>query len=228
MKIKGTIVSNNDKWIYEWFDMEATSPNDVSDVLDQLNGEEVEVEINSGGGDVYAGSEIYTLLKDYKGKVEVKILGIAASAASLIAMAGDIVKISPSAQIMIHNVWSMAVGDYRDMEHEVGVLKGFNKSIANAYMLKTGMSQEELLDLMDKETWLTAQDAKKLGFVDEVMFDEGNQLVASMTNGFVLPAEVINKIRNLVKPSNNDVNDKKIYQARLNFLKLKGDKQNEV
>lgn len=228
MKIKGTIVSNNDKWIYEWFDMEATSPNDVSNVLDQLNGEEVEVEINSGGGDVYAGSEIYTLLKDYKGKVEVKILGIAASAASLIAMAGDIVKISPSAQIMIHNVWSTAVGDYRDMEHEVGVLKGFNKSIANAYMLKTGMSQEELLDLMDKETWLTAQDAKKLGFVDEVMFDEGNQLVASVTNGFVLPAEVINKIRNLVKPSNNDVNDRKIYQARLNFLKLKGDKQNEV
>lgn len=244
VKIKGTIVSNDDKWIYEWFGMEATAPKDVSNVVEQANGESLEVEINSGGGDVYAGSEIYTLLKDYKGKVEVKILGIAASAASLIAMAGDIVKISPSAQIMIHNVRSMAVGDYRDMEHEAGVLKGFNKSIANAYMLKTGMSQEELLDLMDKETWLTAQDAKKLGFVDEIMFDEGNQLVASASTSMVLPREVINKIRNYIKPPSNDGENNKtaetdnivpqtknaatekdirFYQARLNLLKLKGE-----
>ena len=228
VKIKGIIVSNNDKWIYEWFDMEATSPNDVSNVLDQLNGEEVEVEINSGGGDVFAGSEIYTALKRYPGKVKVDIPAIAASAASVIAMAGDVVRISPTAQIMIHNVSSRASGDYRVMQHEANVLQNYNKSIANAYMLKTGLSQEKLIDLMNKETWLTAQQAKELGFVDEVMFDEGNQLVASVTNGFVLPTEVINKIRNLVKPSNNDVNDRKIYQARLNFLKLKGDKQNEV
>lgn len=228
VKVKGTIVPNDVKEIYEWFGIDVTSPNDVSNVIEQLDGEEVEVEINSGGGDVYSGSEIYTSLKNYPGKVNVKITGIAASAASVIAMAGDRVQISPTAQIMIHNVSSTRSGDYRDMQHEAGILENYNKSIANAYMLKTGLSQEELLEYMNKETWLNAQQAKELGFVDEIMFDEGNQLVASMTNGFVLPPQVISKIRNLLStPSDGDQN-KKLYQARLNFLKLKGEMKGEI
>ncbi|QCV56266.1 head maturation protease, ClpP-related [Thermoactinomyces vulgaris] len=228
VKVKGTIVPNDVKEIYEWFGIDVTSPNDVSNVIEQLDGEEVEVEINSGGGDVYSGSEIYTSLKNYPGKVNVKITGIAASAASVIAMAGDRVQISPTAQIMIHNVSSTRSGDYRDMQHEAGILENYNKSIANAYMLKTGLSQEKLLEYMNKETWLNAQQAKELGFVDEIMFDEGNQLVASMTNGFVLPPQVISKIRNLLStPSDGDQN-KKLYQARLNFLKLKGEMKGEI
>src|SRR5690554_4113412 len=115
VKVKGTIVPNDVKEIYEWFGIDATSPDDVSNVIEQLDGEAVEVEINSGGGDVYSGSEIYTSLKNYSGKVNVKITGIAASAASVIAMAGDLVQISPIAQIMIHNVSSVRSGDYRDM-----------------------------------------------------------------------------------------------------------------
>src|SRR5690606_21231794 len=156
----------------------------------------VEVVINSGGGDVYSGSEIYTALKDYSGHVTVKIVGIAASAASVIAMAGDKVLISPTAQIMIHNVSSIAQGDYRVMTHEAEILKNYNKSIANAYMLKTGLSQEELLTLMDKETWLNAQQAKEKGFVDEIMFDSTNRLVAGPTTS-LLPQNVINKMRNM-------------------------------
>ncbi|ATB52728.1 Clp protease [Caldibacillus phage CBP1] len=250
LKIKGTIVSDDVKWIYELFGIDATSPKDIEKIINEANGEDLEVEINSGGGYVDAGSEIYTMLKKYPGKVQVDIMGIAASAASVIAMAGDPVRISPTAQIMIHNVSSIAKGDYHAMEHEAEVLKNFNKAIANAYMLKTGLSQEELLQLMDKETWLNAQQAKEYGFVDEILFDEGEQLgqlVASYNGTIVLPPEVINKVRNLfqdintqdvvipehrhkiVWPKQNNDAEKKndFYQARLRFLKLKGELINE-
>ena len=220
--MKGVIIPNEDKWVYEWFEIENTTPNDVLNALPTDNSP-VEVVINSGGGDVFSGSEIYTTLKDYPGTVTVKIVGIAASAASVIAMAGDKVLISPTAQIMIHNVASVAQGDYRVMKHEAEVLKNYNKSIANAYMLKTGLSQEELLNLMDKETWLNAQQAKEKGFVDEIMFDEGNRLVASVQVG-VLPQNVINKMRNmkneLMQKSKTNQDDKEIKLAKAR-LKLK-------
>lgn len=193
--VKGVIVSNDDKWIYDYFEIENTSPNDVLNKLPKDNSP-IEVIINSPGGDVFAGSEIYTELKEYPGNITVKIVGIAASAASVVAMAGTKVLISPTAQIMIHNVSSIAQGDYRVMKHEAEMLKNYNKSIANAYMLKTGLSQEELLTLMDKETWLNAQQAKEKGFVDEIMFDSTNRLVAGPTTS-LLPQNVINKMRNM-------------------------------
>lgn len=203
IKVSGVIVANDEKWIYDWFDMEATSPRDVMNVLDTADGiEEVEVTINSGGGDVFAGSEIFTELKSYKGNVTTRIVGLAASAASVIAMAGDKVVMSPTAQLMIHNVWSRAGGDYRDMEHMAGVLKGANQTIANAYKMKTGKTDEELLSLMDEETWFTPQDALSNGFIDEVMFDEAPKLAAS-TQSNMLPVEIINKLRNMkdvIKP----------------------------
>ncbi|MFD1176872.1 head maturation protease, ClpP-related [Paenibacillus puldeungensis] len=230
VKIKGVIVPNDSKWIYEWFEIDATSPNDVTKSLEAANGENVDVEINSPGGSVYDGSEIYTALKSYPGRVNVKIVGVAASAASVIAMAGDHVQISPTAQIMIHNVSTNAGGDYRDLEHEAAVLKNYNKSIANAYILKTGLSQDELLSLMDQETWLNAQQAKEKGFADEVMFDTGNQLVASLNQSQMLPPAVIEKIRNTIKnplsSRKNTENKTDIFarqQTRLNLLKLKGD-----
>ena len=129
-------------WIYDWFDWDCTAPKNV--VLPET-GEDIEVHINSGGGDVYAGSEIYTALRSYSGKVVVKIVGIAASAASVIAMAGDEVEISPTAQIMIHNVSSNVSGDHNALLHEAEVLEGFNKSIANAYIYKTGKALDDLL-----------------------------------------------------------------------------------
>ena len=233
VKVKGVIVSNDDKLIYDWFEMESTSPSDVEKEIEKANGADLEVEINSVGGDVYAGSEIYTALKSYKGNVTTKIVGIAASAASVIAMAGKRVLISPTAQIMIHNVSSCARGDYRDLGHEAEVLKNYNKSIASAYQLKSGMSEEELLQLMDAETWLTAKQALEYKLVDEVLFENDTiSLVAGINTSRILPQEVIDKIRNTInnplksldEPKDNemDIFMQKKAEATLRYLKLKG------
>ena len=229
VNIKGPIISNSDAWIYDWFGIEATSPNSVDRALEKANGEDIEEEINSGGGSVFAGSEIYTALKSYKGNVTVKIVGLAASAASVIAMAGKKIIMSPTAQMMVHNVSSYAEGDYRNMEHTAEVLKSANNTIANAYRIKTGKMQEELLSLMDSETWMTAEKAKELGFIDEIMFENDIQLVASTDYSGMLPLEVINKMRNTIKnPINSEKNESDILMAKFNYLKLKGDVKHEV
>lgn len=197
LEVKGTIISNNQKWIYDLFEMDSTSPKDI---LLPENNEPLEVVINSGGGDVYAGSEIYTALRDYRGDVTVKVVGIAASAASVIAMAGDTIEISPTAQIMIHNVSSGASGDHRALAHEAEVLKNYNNSIANAYLDKTGIEKDELLELMNHETWLTAEQAVEKGFADKVMFanEEVPMLVASVSP--VIPPDAIAKLAEKLKP----------------------------
>lgn len=174
--IKGAIVSNNDYYVYEWLDIEATSPKMIHDQLAEANGQPVEVDINSGGGDVFAGSEIYSALRAYSlngGLVTINIVGLAASAASVIAMAGDVVRITPVGQIMIHNAHiNGASGDYREMNHMSGVLKNVNQTLANAYRLKTGKTEAELLSMLDDETWLTPEQALRHGFVDEILFDD--------------------------------------------------------
>lgn len=215
INIKGVIVNNDDKWIYDWFDIESTAPKDVSAVLAECkDGEAIEVEINSPGGYTFAGSEIYTALAEYLGHVVVKITGLAASAASVIAMAGSKVVMSPTAQMMIHNVKSYGIqGDYRDMTHTAEVLKNANTSIANAYRLKTGMREDELLALMDKETWFNAQKAKELKFIDEIMFDEQAVLVASIPAANILSNEMITKAKLLI-------NENKMLVKKLEFEKL--------
>lgn len=225
--VKGVIVSNDDKWIYDYFGIEAVSPKDIVPLVEQASGEDIEVHINSGGGSVFAGSEIYTALKSYEGNVTVKIVGLAASAASVVAMAGKKILMSPTAQMMIHNVSARASGDYRDMEHTAEILRNANDTIANAYRLKTGKEQAELLSLMGKETWFTAEKAKELGFIDEIMFQENLQLVASYSA--MLPQEVINKMRNTLKnPINSERNESGILMAKFNYLKLKGECKSEV
>ncbi len=204
INIKGVIIPNDDKWIYDWFEIEATCPKDVEDAIEEAEGEGLEVVINSTGGDVWAGSEIYTMLMDYKGSVVTKIVGVAASAASIIAMAGEKVMMSPTAEMMIHNVWSMAVGDYRDMEHKAKVLKDYNSTIANAYMIKSGMDKEELLKLMDKETWLTPEKALEYKLIDEIMFMDHTIRLAASTRATLLPPEVINKIRNTIRKESEE------------------------
>ncbi|MCO5388869.1 MAG: Clp protease ClpP [Desulfosporosinus sp.] len=120
------------------------------------------VELNSPGGDVKtAASGIYANLKNYKGSVTVQIVGLAASAASVIAMAGDPVLMSITAQIMIHNVSTIARGDHRVMDHQAEVLRINNESIASAYHCKTGIKLSKLLEMMDHETWLNANEAKR-------------------------------------------------------------------
>lgn len=203
LKIKGTIISNDEKWVYDLFDMDSTAPKDI-DLPD--DDKPISVEINSGGGDVFAGSEIYTALKSYEGKVNVKITGIAASAASIIAMAGSKVSISPTAQLMIHNVSSAVQGDHRTLGHESKVLRNYNSSIAKAYVDKTGKDMDELLELMGEETWFTADEAVKQGFADEVMFakKETPKMVASASP--VIPEKVIKGVASM-KMQHVDIND---------------------
>lgn len=195
ISVKGPIIDSDDQWIYDWFEVEATSPKKVINLINQAkNNEDLEVEINSGGGSVFAGSEIYTALKSYSGKVITKVVGLAASAASVVTMAGDVILISPTGQIMIHNASGGFGGDYRDMEKGAEILKNVNATISNAYRIKTGLSNEELLEMMNKETWLTPQQALEKKFVDEIMFTNDVKLVASFNNG-MLPQEVINKMK---------------------------------
>ena len=138
------------------------------DELDAGSGD-ITVWINSPGGDCVAAAQIYNMLANYKGNVTVKIDGIAASAASVIAMAGTRVLMSPVSMMMIHNPATMAVGDHTEMEKAIGMLEGVKDSIINAYAIKTGMSRGKLSRLMDAETWMDASSAVKMGFADGVM-----------------------------------------------------------
>jgi ATP-dependent Clp protease protease subunit len=192
--IKGLIVRNDDKWIYDWLEYEASCPKDVITKLRESNMDDVEININSGGGNVHAGMEIYTALKEHKGRVTCKIVGLAASAASVIAMAAEKIKISPVSQIMIHKASVSASGNHNAMDHISEILQSYDQGIANAYMLKTGMDKKAILELMDKETYFSAQKALELGFVDEIMFDEDLQLSASVQGD--IPPDIINKIKN--------------------------------
>lgn len=195
IKIRGTIIPDDYVDVYEFLGMTYTAPKSI--VLPETK-EDVEVEINSGGGDVYSGSEIYTRLKNYPGKVTVFITGLAASMASVIAMAGNNVKISPTSQIMIHNVSSSAWGDKNTMAHESRLLHGYDRTIANAYRLKTGLSEDELLRLMNEETWLTPQEALKYGFVDEILFDDDEAPMLSASAAPMLDAEKVKEIRGML------------------------------
>lgn len=207
IKINGTIVSNDDKWIYDWCEMDAFCPKD----LNLIDGQDVDIEINSPGGYIYPASEIYTALMQHKGNVNVTITGRAASAASVIAMAGTKVSMSPTAQIMIHNVSATGSGDYRDFEHYAEQLKKSNDTIANAYMLKTGKTREEILKLMDYETWFTPEEAKEHGFIDEIMTREEtpNDIRLVAASDYLIPQAVIDKLKQEKE------------QEQLNLLKLK-------
>ena len=156
--VNGDIICNDMKWIYDWLEYESCCPADVKNVIAELTdeNEELKVIINSPGGDVQAGQEIYSILKDIKNPVTINVQSIAASAASMIAMAGDTVKMSPVALLMIHNASTCTSGDYRDMQHTADVLQTVNTAIMQAYIAKTGKTEDELKDMMDRETWLTA------------------------------------------------------------------------
>ena len=152
-----------------WYGDEVT-PQLFKDELNAGNGN-ITVWINSPGGDVFAAAQIYNMLRDYKGSVTVKIDGIAASAASVIAMAGDTVCVSPVAMMMIHNPATMAMGEAKDMQKAITMLNEVKESILNAYEFKTGLTRARLSHMMDDETWFNAKKAVELGFADKILFD---------------------------------------------------------
>ncbi|QQP71205.1 Clp protease ClpP [Carnobacterium sp. CS13] len=225
INLKGPIVNDSQKRIYDWMGMDAVCPKDISDNLPD-NGEEIELTVNSPGGIVDAGSEIYTALREYTGQITAKVVGMAASAASVVIMAADTVKISPTARIMIHNGWRYAEGDHRDMESAKEALTTADKGIRSAYISKTKLSELELTELMNKETYMDAQKALDLGFADEIMFQEDAiTLAASVENG-LLSETAINKVRNIMAKESDEppfiapaVNLEEIAQMKNELLK---------
>lgn len=204
--IKGTVVDDDTAAFYSFFGIPSASPSAVSQILnddDDPDNPDTDVQVNiaSNGGDVFAASEIFTMLKSANANVTVNIQGLAASAASVIAMAGDTVKISPTAQIMIHQAASNGGGNKDDLSHEIDVLDGIDKSIANAYESKTGMPQGDLLNMMAKETWIGAQEAVDKGFADEIMFVDEKQAAFSNATANIVPKSAVNKLLNLLNKS---------------------------
>ena len=143
----------------------------------QKHSGDVTVFINSPGGDVFAASQIYTMLRNHPGKVTVKIDGIAASAASVVAMAGEKTLISPTGMLMCHNPMTCAMGNKADMEKAIALLDEVKESIINAYAEKSHLSRNKIARLMDEETWMNAEKALQLGFVDGILFSKKNPFV---------------------------------------------------
>ena len=171
LELYGTIAEES------WFDDDVT-PKMFRDELFADSGP-VTVWLNSPGGDCIAACQIYSMLMDYPGEVTVKIDGIAASAASVIAMAGTKVLMAPTALMMIHNPATMAFGDHNDIKAAVKMLDEVKQSIINAYSLRTGLSDEELSRMMEAETWMNARKAIALGFADG-MLEDSKRAVSDM------------------------------------------------
>lgn len=162
-----------------WFDDDIT-PKQFKSELTNSEGNIV-VWLNSPGGDVFAASQIYNMLKEYNGKVTVKIDGIAASAASVIAMAGSEILMSPVAMMMIHNPATVIFGEASDFQSGIEMLSEVKESIINAYEQKTSLPRNKISKMMDAETWFSAQKAVELGFADKVLYEDSEEV----TDGFI-------------------------------------------
>lgn len=162
-----------------WFDDDIT-PKQFKSELTNSEGDIV-VWLNSPGGDVFAASQIYNMLKEYDGKVTVKIDGIAASAASVIAMAGSEILMSPVAMMMIHNPATVIFGEASDLQSGIDMLSEVKESIINAYEQKTSLPRNKISKMMDAETWFSAQKAVELGFADKVLYEDSEEV----TDGFI-------------------------------------------
>lgn len=195
LELYGTIAETS------WFDDDVT-PKMFHDELFAGKGP-VSVWLNSPGGDCIAASQIYTMLMDYKDDVTIKIDGIAASAASVIAMAGTKVLMAPTALMMIHNPMTMAYGNHADMEKAIEMLDEVKESIINAYEIRTGMSRAKLSHLMDSETWMNAGKAIELGFADDILTDtkkDAADIPAYVFSGKEVEMVLCNKITAHYRP----------------------------
>ncbi|MCO8241100.1 Clp protease ClpP [Streptococcus suis] len=190
IKLRGPLITNNQQEAYDWFGLEAVSAKSISDALPE-DGSDIVLEVNSNGGLVTVGSDIYTMLKQYPGNVTAEVTGMAASAASVAIMGANKVVISPTAQIMIHkSLFGWVSGNSDDLDKASNALKASDQGIINAYVAKTGKSEDEIMELMRNETYMPAQKAVDLGFADEVMTFDELDAVACIENG-MLPQAVI-------------------------------------
>lgn len=185
LELNGTIAEES------WFDDDVT-PAMFKEELFAGSGP-ITVWINSPGGDCIAASQIYTMLMGYKGDVTIKIDGIAASAASVVAMAGTTVLMAPTALIMIHNPATVAFGDHVDMEKAIDMLSEVKESIINAYEIKTGLPRKQLACMMDDTTWMNAKKAVELGFADDILADE-NHVSTTDIEGYEFAASAVERV----------------------------------
>lgn len=200
LELYGTIAEES------WFDDDIT-PAMFREELFAGSGP-ITIWINSPGGDCIAASQIYTMLMDYKGDVTVKIDGIAASAASVIAMAGTKVLMAPTAMMMIHNPATIAFGDHEDMRKAIDMLEEVKESIINAYEIKTSLSRAKLSHLMDEETWMNARKAIELGFADGMLEDEKKALASDEAYAFsgkAVAMALFNKLTEKTAPPSEPV-----------------------
>ncbi|HEQ2210524.1 TPA: Clp protease ClpP [Streptococcus pyogenes] len=187
INLKGPLIANNSQEVYDYYGMEAASAKSIIEKLPEDNSDII-LEVNSNGGLVTVGSEIYTALRNYKGKVTAEITGMAASAASVAVMGADKVVMSPTAQMMVHKaLFNWVAGNSDDLDKASNALKSSDKAIVNAYVAKTGKSEDEIMELMRNETFMSAQEAVENGFADEVMTFEAVASIDSM----MLPQAVI-------------------------------------
>lgn len=203
-----------------WYDDEV-SPKMFRDELSRYSGD-ITVFINSPGGDCFAASEIYTALKEHKGKITVKINGIAASAASVIAMAGDMIEMSPTSMIMIHNPSMLMYGEVSELEQGIEFLNEVKESIINAYQLKTGLSRSKLSHLMNDETWMNANAAHDLGFCDRILYTEDDVPDDAYTfDKATMVTNTVSAMRKKLKPIKQAKTgmDIKQFEKRLSLLK---------
>lgn len=226
INIRGVMIPNSYKWYYDYFDQDSTCPADVQKVLDALqDGDEIEVYINSPGGVIDVGSEIYTLLRSHSEKVKIYITGEACSAASIVAMAAYC-EMAPTALMMVHCVSTRAAGNHNTMEHTAEMLLTADQALCKAYTAKTGMTEQEALKMMENETWLSAEQAKENGLIDAVMFEEKEE-IDHFVDGplFTLPStEQMEKVKSMLKqadPQNEDAAF--LVQTKLNLLRMKGE-----
>lgn len=234
INIKGVIIPNNYAFFYKWFGLDCACPADVEKGLIEAKGGDVEVYINSPGGIIDVGSEIYTMLRAYSGDVKIYIVGEACSAASVIAMA-RYCEMSPTALMMVHCVSTGNYGNHTVFEHTAEVLRTADEALCTAYMQKAGMSKEEALAMMEHETWMNAEKAKEKKLIDAIMFEQKDPLRLT-ASAFELPsAEQLEKVRALIEKqaSQGELEDTtgdegkaaflmQSAKARLNLLKLKG------
>lgn len=211
--IKGDVMDSDWGTIMDSVGMANVNPTSFQKALNSANGEDVELDIASNGGIVESATEIASLIHDYAGKVTTVVQSAAYSAASIIAVSGDVVKMAPTALMMIHRASVQSAGNTNDLSHDAIMLATVDKALAAAYQAKTGKSQEEILNLMNNETWLTAQDAVDQGFADEIQ-ENTKELVVTNSLSPLISAETIEKLKALKNAKNDDV--EKLHQTILN------------
>jgi ATP-dependent Clp protease protease subunit len=223
LRIDGDIAMDDDFWSM-LFGIENVTPKGFIAELAQYKGKDINVWINSYGGDVYAASRIYTALKEHKGKVKVKIDGVAISAASVIAMAGDEILMSPTSIIMLHNPWGTFQGEAKDLRHGADVLDEVKETIINAYQLKTGKSRAKISQMMDEETWMSAKKAIAEGFVDGMLYTENKEETVEnsfMFSRFAIQNSVNNRTRDFIKQYNQRFKETYKDEEKIKLLKSK-------